>query len=155
MRVWVCACTFYSFPITWYRTIPASLEYDSLHTFKCLASGLDVPPFDTAAVVTAARGWFVKAGSLLSDASDVLHLFSPGVATLVAPAVRLLDKIYATRVTLEDLSSKYGDQPLQWPVHVVEQLRERNTAILAAIEGSICALPAGLYYPLGMPVPES
>ena len=76
-----------------------------------------------------------------------------GVATLVAPAVRLLDKIYATRVTLEDLSSKYGDQPLQWPVHVVEQLRERNTAILAAIEGSICALPSGLYYPLGTSLP--
>ena len=72
---------------------------------------------------------------------------------MVAPAVRLLDKIYATRVTLEDLSSKYGEQPLQWPVHVVEQLRERNTAILAAIEGSICALPVGLYYPLGTIIP--
>ncbi len=77
-----------------------------------------------------------------------------GVATLVAPAVRLLDKIYATRVTLEDLSSKYGDQPLQWPVHVVEQLRERNTAIIAAIEGSICALPSGLYFPLGTLLPS-
>ena len=74
----------------------------------------------------------------------------------MAPAVRLLDKIYATRVTLEDLSSKYGYQPLEWPLHVVEQLRDRNTAILGAIEGSICALPSGLYFPLGessCPVP--
>ena len=34
-------------------------------------------------------------------------------------------------------------------MHVVEQLKERNTAILGAIEGSICALPPGLYFPLG------
>lgn len=68
---------------------------------------------------------------------------------LVAPAVRVLDMVYATRITLEDLARRYGDRPLEWPAHVVEQLKDRNTAILAAIETSICSIPSGLYYPLG------
>ena len=79
-----------------------------------------------------------------------------GVATLVAPAVRVLDTVYATRITLEDLAERYGNRPLEWPAHIVEQLKERNTAILVAIEGSICSMSAGLYYPLGaQPVPAS
>lgn len=73
---------------------------------------------------------------------------------LVAPAVRVLDMVYATRITLEDLARRYGDRPLEWPAHVVEQLKDRNTAILAAIETSICSIPSGLYYPLGMPPHE-
>lgn len=68
---------------------------------------------------------------------------------LVVPAVRVLDMVYATRITLEDLAGRYGDQPLEWPAHVVEQLKERNAAIHAAIETSICSMSAGLYYPLG------
>ena len=77
-----------------------------------------------------------------------------GVAMLVAPAVRVLDMLYATRITLGDLARRYGGAPLEWPAHVVEQLRERNAAIHAAIETSICSMSAGLYYPLGaLPAP--
>lgn len=68
---------------------------------------------------------------------------------LVVPAVRVLDMVYATRITLEDLGRRYGEAPLEWPAHVVEQLKDRNAAIHAAIETSICSMSAGLYYPLG------
>ena len=60
-----------------------------------------------------------------------------GVAMLVVPAVRVLDMVYATRITLEDLARRYGQQPLEWPAHVVEQLKERNAAIHAA-RGQAC-----------------
>jgi hypothetical protein len=72
-----------------------------------------------------------------------------GVAAVVAPAVRILDMVYATRITLEDLAKRYGSKPLQWPVHVVEQLTARNTAILTAIEEQIGAMPPSLFHPLG------
>ena len=68
---------------------------------------------------------------------------------LVVPAVRVLDMVYATRITLEDLAARYGDHPLEWPAHVVEQLKDRNAAIHSAIETSICSMSSSLYYPLG------
>lgn len=72
-----------------------------------------------------------------------------GVAAVVTPAVKLLDRIYATRITLEGLAAKYGDRPLEWPVQVVEQLTERNQLILQEIEEHIGSMPSGLFYPLG------
>jgi hypothetical protein len=49
----------------------------------------------------------------------------------------------------QDLAKRYGSKPLQWPVHVVEQLTARNTAILTAIEEQIGAMPPSLFHPLG------
>ncbi len=72
-----------------------------------------------------------------------------GVAAVVTPAVKLLDRIYATRITLEGLAAKYGDRPLEWPVQVVEQLTERNHLILQEIEEHIGSMPSGLFHPLG------
>jgi len=72
-----------------------------------------------------------------------------GVAAVVTPAVKLLDRIYATRITLEGLAAKYGERPLEWPVHVVEQLTERNHVILSQIEEHIGSMPTGLFHPLG------
>ena len=68
---------------------------------------------------------------------------------MVTPAVKLLDRIYATRITLEGLAAKYGDRPLEWPVQVVEQLTERNQLILQEIEEHIGSMPSGLFHPLG------
>lgn len=73
-----------------------------------------------------------------------------GVAAVVTPAVKLLDRIYATRITLEGLAAKYGERPLEWPVHVVEQLTERNHVILSQIEEHIGSMPTGLFHPLGI-----
>ena len=68
---------------------------------------------------------------------------------MVLPAVRILDSIYAARVTIEALKQRYGMENRLWPESVVESLRDRHNQVFKQIEEHIGALPANLYYPLG------
>eukprot|EP00891_Asterochloris_glomerata_P008567 jgi/Astpho2/8567/fgenesh1_pg.00125_%23_57_t len=72
-----------------------------------------------------------------------------GLASVVLPAVHILDGIYAARVTIEALKQRYGMENRLWPESVVESLRDRHNQIFKQIEEHIGALPANLYYPLG------
>ena len=63
--------------------------------------------------------------------------------------MRILDSIYAARVTIEALKQRYGMENRLWPESVVESLRDRHNQIFKQIEEHIGALPANLYYPLG------
>lgn len=64
------------------------------------------------------------------------------------PAVKILDQIYATRITLEGLATRYGMKQEGWPEAVVESLKARHNAIYSQIEDQICTL-GGAYFPLG------
>ena len=78
-----------------------------------------------------------------------LQLAPSGLASVVLPAVRILDSIYAARVTIEALKQRYGMGNSLWPESVVESLRDRHNQVFKQIEEHIGALPANLYYPLG------
>lgn len=76
-------------------------------------------------------------------------LFHPaGVASAVLPAVKILDQIYSTRITLEGLATRYGMKQESWPEAVIESLKARHNAIYGQVEDQICSL-GGAYHPLG------
>ena len=64
------------------------------------------------------------------------------------PAVKILDQIYSTRITLEGLATRYGMKQEAWPEAVIQSLKARHNAIYSQIEDQICTL-GGAYYPLG------
>ena len=71
-----------------------------------------------------------------------------GVASAVLPAVKILDAIYSTRITLEGLATRYGMKQEEWPEAVLESLKARHNQIYGQIEDQICSL-GGAYHPLG------
>ncbi|DBA86816.1 TPA: hypothetical protein ACH3X2_005399 [Trebouxia sp. C0005] len=71
-----------------------------------------------------------------------------GVASAVLPAVKILDAIYSTRITLEGLATRYGMKHEEWPEAVLESLKARHNQIYSQIEDQICSL-GGAYHPLG------
>lgn len=71
-----------------------------------------------------------------------------GVASVVLPAVKILDAIYSTRITLEGLATRHGIKHEDWPEAVLESLKARHNQIYSQIEDQICSL-GGAYYPLG------
>lgn len=81
---------------------------------------------------------------------SVLVSVATGVASAVLPAVKILDQIYSTRITLEGLATRYGMKQEGWPEAVIESLKARHNAIYSQIEDQICGL-GGAYYPLGKP----
>lgn len=88
-------------------------------------------------------------GQSLDVPTDMRMRVATGVAAVVVPAVQLLDRIYATRVTLEGLARRHGERPLGWPVHVVEQLTQRNAQLVAQIQDLIGEMPSSVFHPLG------
>lgn len=79
------------------------------------------------------------------------HALCTGIASVVAPALPVLDALYATRATLERLAARYGDLPAAWPPGVVRQLRGRHNALCARVQTHICSLAGAEYYPAGEP----
>ena len=72
-----------------------------------------------------------------------------GVASVVLPAVKILDAIYSTRITLEGLATRFGVKREDWPEAILESLKARHNQIYSQIEDQICSL-GGAYHPLGM-----
>ncbi|KAK9816361.1 hypothetical protein WJX74_003175 [Apatococcus lobatus] len=72
-----------------------------------------------------------------------------GVASVVEPALRILDSLYATRITMDNLQTAYGDDPEKWPSRVIASLRVRNDHLVQQIEQHICVLPPHSYCPIG------
>ena len=70
------------------------------------------------------------------------------MASAVLPAVKILDAIYSTRITLEGLATRYGMKHEEWPEAVLESLKARHNQIYGQIEDQICSL-GGAYHPLG------
>lgn len=70
------------------------------------------------------------------------------MASAVLPAVKILDQIYSTRITLEGLATRYGTKQEAWPEAVIQSLKARHNAIYSQIEDQICTL-GGAYHPLG------
>lgn len=73
---------------------------------------------------------------------------NPGVASVVLPAVKILDAIYSTRITLEGLALRHGMKHEDWPEAVLESLKARHNHIYNQIQDQICSL-GGAYHPLG------
>ena len=67
---------------------------------------------------------------------------------MVLPAVKILDAIYSTRITLEGLALQHGMKHEDWPEAVLESLKARHNYIYSQIEDQICSL-GGAYHPLG------
>ena len=75
-------------------------------------------------------------------------LLASGVASVVLPAVKILDAIYSTRITLEGLALQHGMKHEDWPEAVLESLKARHNHIYSQIEDQICSLGSA-YHPLG------
>lgn len=75
-------------------------------------------------------------------------MLASGVASVVLPAVKILDAIYSTRITLEGLALQHGMKHEDWPEAVLESLKARHNSIYSQIEDQICSL-GGAYHPLG------
>ncbi|KAL3136456.1 hypothetical protein ABBQ38_005712 [Trebouxia sp. C0009 RCD-2024] len=89
--------------------------------------------------------------SILKSLSAPDYISDPdatGVASVVLPAVKILDAIYSTRITLEGLATRYGVKHEDWPEAVLESLKARHNQIYSQIEDQICSL-GGAYHPLG------
>ena len=67
----------------------------------------------------------------------------------MAPALPVLDALYATRATLERLASRHGESPAGWKPGVVRQLRARHNALCARVQTHVCSLAGAEYYPAG------
>ena len=80
-------------------------------------------------------------------------VLTTGVASVVEPALRILDSLYATRITMDNLQTAYGDDPEKWPSRVIASLRVRNDHLVQQIEQHICVLPPHSYCPIGAPPP--
>ncbi|KAK9807563.1 hypothetical protein WJX72_002624 [[Myrmecia] bisecta] len=87
--------------------------------------------------------------SSLAASDPVTDPDTVGVASIVQPAVQILDAMYSTRIMLGKLQQQYSSEGNNWPVKVLESLRARHAKLAQQIEQHVCVMPAGVYYPLG------
>ncbi|GFR45404.1 hypothetical protein Agub_g6779, partial [Astrephomene gubernaculifera] len=77
-------------------------------------------------------------------------LFDPlGVAPVAAPALEVLDAMYAGEVVLERHIGQHGPRARDWPAPALASLRRRHEWLLGVIACAVCAVPRELFLPLG------
>jgi hypothetical protein len=89
-----------------------------------------------------------------------------GLASVAKPALAILDRIYATQVTIDALYEEYGGDSgsnegknvdgeeeniiaASWPMDVVSSLAKRNRELIMMVEHRICTVPQERYCILG------
>ncbi|KAG7671334.1 hypothetical protein KSW81_003472 [Nannochloris sp. 'desiccata'] len=72
-----------------------------------------------------------------------------GLQGIIAPTLSLLDKIYATQVTLHSLYEKHGENAEDWPEDVLSSLARRAATLRVQAERTICSVPKERYALLG------
>lgn len=72
-----------------------------------------------------------------------------GLQGVVAPALILLDKIYATQVTLDALWEQHGDDVEGWPQDILTSLARRSAELRVRAERTVCSVPRERYALLG------
>lgn len=56
-----------------------------------------------------------------------------GLQSATAPALAVLDRVYATQAVLDDLWREHGDDVEGWPPEVLDSLRRRNKQIMLQV----------------------
>lgn len=72
-----------------------------------------------------------------------------GLQSATAPALAVLDRVYATQAVLDDLWREHGDDVEGWPPEVLDSLRRRNKQIMLQVERYVCRVPKERYAVLG------
>ena len=72
-----------------------------------------------------------------------------GLQGVVAPALILLDKIYATQLTLDKLYGEHGDDVESWNPDIITSLARRSAALRVKAERTVCSVPRERYALLG------
>lgn len=72
-----------------------------------------------------------------------------GVQGVTGPFIRLMDSIYATESTVEDLFATHGDDYEGWPPEIIQSLAEREQELRIRTEGFFCQIPPQRYSFLG------
>ncbi|GLI65416.1 hypothetical protein VaNZ11_008982, partial [Volvox africanus] len=72
-----------------------------------------------------------------------------GLASVVSPALEVLDAMYAGELVLERHVTLYGSRARDWPGTALESLRRRHEWLLTTIGCAVCAVPRDLFLPLG------
>ncbi|MEW5302150.1 MAG: hypothetical protein WDW36_004959 [Sanguina aurantia] len=72
-----------------------------------------------------------------------------GLAAVVAPALEVLDAMYAGEIVVEAAVVDYGATAITWPAPEMASLTDRHQFLLNSIAAAVCAVPRDLFYPLG------